>query len=645
MFRNNLSRDSLAAVFSFGPRAKALVLALVFLLLSQLEIQAAEIDVGTGCTLAQAIREANGANSNVGSCTAGKNGAGEAGADIINMPSTADTLRLSAPLPAITSVITINGNGWTISGDSDNDGDGDTRLFLLNRGKLTINNMTLTKAWADADAGNGGAIRLFPGTLELNNVVMSDNRVEGQGGAIFIGGDGSSATIVNSAFSNNATTNNADGGAIYNHSSLSIKGSAFNGNSAHEEGFGGAISTSSGSISTTIVNSTFYGNSARRGGAAYFAGGTVKLLHATLVNNTASSTSPANQGGGVNFASGAEIKNSLLSGNTGGDCRQSATLSGINTNLIRTGNCGTPYSSADPRLPASPTTPTSATDPPAYFALPSNSPAVNAVDCLNDVTIDQVGTSRPQPADGDCDIGAYELPPAAPNASFSATVDSNNVLRWNFDAGGSSGQIDSYAWTFGDGSSGTGRTTANTYSGGGSYTVTLTVTGPGGDHTATQTINVSWPAPTASFSAAVDSNNVLRWNFDARGSSGQITSYAWNFGDGNSGTGAMTSHTYSGGGSQTVRLTVTGPRRQQYRHENHQRLMARADRQFQRRGRFEQRPALELRRGRLQRPDRQLCLGLRRWQRCRHRPDHLPYLQRGRQLYGEADGDRSRRQQ
>ena len=552
----------MALLFRRSLALKSALIALV-LLLPALPAFAGEIDVDSTCTLAQAINEANGATSGVGSCEAGTDGAGATGLDTINMPATAGTLRLSARLPTITSVIVINGNGWTISGDSDDDGDGDTGIFLLNAGKLTISDMTLTKANVSPSDENGGAIRLFPGALVLNNVVLSDNKAVGQGGAVFIGGQGSSASISNSVFSNNATTNAADGGAIYNHVSLSVKSSAFNGNSADGTGWGGAISTSSEAVSTTIVNSTFYGNSAFRGGAIHNNGSGFKLLHATVVNNTARSSNPdpVNQGGGVyNTASGAEIKNSLLSGNTGFDCRQSVAVTGINTNLIRTGNCGTPYSSADPSLPAAPTTPSSAGDPPAYFALPSNSPAVNAVDCLTDVTVDQVGTSRPQPANGKCDIGAYEYPvPAAPDASFSAVVDANNILRWNFDASGSSGQITSYAWTFGDGSSGTGRTTSRTYSGGGSYTVTLTVTGPGGSDTATRTISVSWPPPTASFSAVVDASNVLRWNFDAGGSSGRITSYAWDFGDSSSGAGRTTSRTYSGGGSYTVTLTVTGP--------------------------------------------------------------------------------------
>jgi subtilisin len=53
--------------------------------------------------------------------------------------------------------------------------------------------------------------------------------------------------------------------------------------------------------------------------------------------------------------------------------------------------------------------------------------------------------------------------------------------------------------------------------------------------------------------------------FIGTGSQGQITTYAWDFGDGTTGSGATIGHTYSGTfaaqctRSVTVRLTVTGP--------------------------------------------------------------------------------------
>jgi flagellin-like protein len=65
------------------------------------------------------------------------------------------------------------------------------------------------------------------------------------------------------------------------------------------------------------------------------------------------------------------------------------------------------------------------------------------------------------------------------------------------------------------------------------------------------------PDPVAAFFA---SSNGLTVTFDASGSSasdGTIISYAWNFGDGNTGTGTSLSHTYNSARTYTVSLTVT----------------------------------------------------------------------------------------
>jgi PKD repeat protein len=52
----------------------------------------------------------------------------------------------------------------------------------------------------------------------------------------------------------------------------------------------------------------------------------------------------------------------------------------------------------------------------------------------------------------------------------------------------------------------------------------------------------------------------LACSFDGTGSSdadGSVVSYAWQFGDGETGTGPTPSHTYATGGSKDVTLTVT----------------------------------------------------------------------------------------
>ena len=66
------------------------------------------------------------------------------------------------------------------------------------------------------------------------------------------------------------------------------------------------------------------------------------------------------------------------------------------------------------------------------------------------------------------------------------------------------------------------------------------------------------PGPIAAFFASPINGHTV--TFDASGSydpDGTIVSYAWNFGDGNTGTGMSLSHAYNSAGSYTISLTVT----------------------------------------------------------------------------------------
>ena len=126
----------------------------------------------------------------------------------------------------------------------------------------------------------------------------------------------------------------------------------------------------------------------------------------------------------------------------------------------------------------------------------------------------------------------------------------------------SDGTVTGWAWDFGDGNTSTEQSPSHTYAAGGNYTVTLTATDDGGaTDTTTDTVMVTDPnantPPTASFTSSCTE---LTCTFDGSGSSdsdGTITAYDWNFGDGNTASGATTSHTYAASGTFNVSLTVT----------------------------------------------------------------------------------------
>ena len=153
-------------------------------------------------------------------------------------------------------------------------------------------------------------------------------------------------------------------------------------------------------------------------------------------------------------------------------------------------------------------------------------------------------------------------PNVAPTANFTFNC---IITTCEFDATSSTdpdGTIVSFDWDFGDGGlNGTGATTSRTYAAAGTYTVTLTVTDDrGGVDTHQLPVNVTGQPnvpPTAAITSDCSANVC---DFDGTGSTdpdGTVVSYLWYFGDGTTGTGAITSHSYSTGGAYTVTLTVT----------------------------------------------------------------------------------------
>jgi RHS repeat-associated protein len=158
-------------------------------------------------------------------------------------------------------------------------------------------------------------------------------------------------------------------------------------------------------------------------------------------------------------------------------------------------------------------------------------------------------------------VVAQQPPVANPGGPYSSKVGQPISFDGSKSTAPSGQSITSYAWNFGDNSTGTGVTPTHSYATAGTFQVSLTVTDTsGGTNTASTTATVA-ALPTASAGGPYTGTVNQAVNFNGTGSSappGQaITSYAWNFGDTSGGSGATPTHTYSSAGTFQVSLTVT----------------------------------------------------------------------------------------
>lgn len=147
-----------------------------------------------------------------------------------------------------------------------------------------------------------------------------------------------------------------------------------------------------------------------------------------------------------------------------------------------------------------------------------------------------------------------------PSASFTSNC-SGGTCMFDGLASSDDGSISSYTWDFGDGTpAGSGAQPSHTYTKGGTYHVTLTVTddiGQTGSMTADVFADIANTLPIAVSSGSC---TTLTCSFDgseSRDPDGSIVSYAWDFGDGTSGSGETPSHAYATANNYSVTLTVT----------------------------------------------------------------------------------------
>ena len=170
---------------------------------------------------------------------------------------------------------------------------------------------------------------------------------------------------------------------------------------------------------------------------------------------------------------------------------------------------------------------------------------------INNITVqNRVNTPVPSPT--------QNIP--RPIAAFTQDKASGDVPLTVQFVNQSSGTISVVSWSFGDGNSSADVNPKHTFGTPGLYNVTLTVAGPGGTSNVARQINVTSPtAPVAGFTQDRTSGVApLPVKFTDQ-SSGNVTSYNWNFSDGSSSAERNPSHTFTTPGTYNVFLTVSGP--------------------------------------------------------------------------------------
>lgn len=366
------------------------------------------------CTLRDAIVSANTDSATAG-CVAGS------GIDTIVFEPTLlpMTITLSGSPLTISSSLAVKGPGaenLVISGD-DRSG-----IFRIDDGSsdemvVALSGMTLS----DGNADSGGAVFNFEQLTLRDSVVTANSATRGGGVS-----NRRSLTMSNTTISDNQAER---GAGIFNLGPvLDVSKSALIANTASGQG-GGLFNY----WYADVRNSTFSGNTAQAGGAIFnYIYTNLAVQHVTITANSSTSGGGLyNTGSDFEYFGTLRVDNSIIVGNTGGDCLNQPAgviLSNV-SNMIGDGGCAT--DAVDPlpgpaRLGPLLQPPTGA----PFHPLQSLSAAIDTADAqiCGDFADDQTGLPRPidgtAAGEGRCDVGAVEfLDVYGPSATLLALSD------------------------------------------------------------------------------------------------------------------------------------------------------------------------------------------------------------------------------
>lgn len=207
---------------------------------------------------------------------------------------------------------------------------------------------------------------------------------------------------------------------------------------------------------------------------------------------------------------------------------------------------------------APPTPPPTATDDTvvAVTVVPVGTDFANEFPRAVHILVARPGTIVPP---GSSDITpSFSYNPQAPAVGQQVVFSSTSTIK-----SGSARKITSYAWSFGDGASGSGQSVTHPFQKVGTFPVTMTVTDDlGGTSSVTIAVSIGGNPPKADIvvspsSAIVGDTVTFSGLTSVPGTGRTIVGYEWSFGDGGGGGGSTAQHQYQSAGNFTVILTVT----------------------------------------------------------------------------------------
>jgi CSLREA domain-containing protein len=322
---------------------------------------------------------------------------------------------------------------------------GDTRTVLSGGGIFNLGLLTVSGGSISDNQVQGGTLAPVSGggVYSTTGMLLSGVRIENNralGNLASGGGVGAIAPglvqIVNSELVGNQAT--AGGALAVTGAAVTVTGSLIAGNTALRGGGGARVQ--GGTLE--LVDSTLSGNSAREdGGGVAASSGAVSSYNSTLADNLADADANGSGDGGALSQSGSasvSLRHTLVAANLDGsattrapDCAGAVSSNGYNL-VGSTQGCAVAPQSGD-RLDVDAQLGLLADNGGASLthALQPGSVAIDGGDpagCFNasaqPIAVDQRGFPRPRDGDQDqianCDIGAFELQPAAADAVFAS---------------------------------------------------------------------------------------------------------------------------------------------------------------------------------------------------------------------------------